>query len=60
MSPLNVCASLERALPNQDLPDVSADGSIAEANEGFDEDLTRTAQTVEKWAGVEVRGKAAG
>jgi 3-hydroxyisobutyrate dehydrogenase-like beta-hydroxyacid dehydrogenase len=34
--------------------------SITEASEGFDADLTRTARTVEKWAGVEIKGKAAG
>jgi 2-hydroxy-3-oxopropionate reductase len=33
--------------------------SITEANEGFDGDLTCAARTVEKWAGVEVKGKAA-
>ena len=33
--------------------------SITEANEGFDGDLTRTARTVENWAGVEIKGKAA-
>lgn len=33
--------------------------AITEANEGFDGDLTCAARTVEKWAGVEVKGKAA-
>jgi 3-hydroxyisobutyrate dehydrogenase-like beta-hydroxyacid dehydrogenase len=30
--------------------------SITEANEGFNGDLTTTARTVEKWAGVEIKG----
>lgn len=33
--------------------------SITEAIEGFDGDFTATARTVEKWAGVEIRGKDA-
>jgi 3-hydroxyisobutyrate dehydrogenase-like beta-hydroxyacid dehydrogenase len=33
--------------------------SITESIEGFDGDLTTTARTVEKWAGVEIKGKAA-
>jgi len=32
--------------------------SITEATEGFDGDLTTTARTVEKWASVEIKGKA--
>lgn len=33
--------------------------SITEAIEGFDGDLTTAARTVENWAGVEIKGKAA-
>ncbi len=33
--------------------------SITESIEGFDGDLTATARTVEKWAGVEIKGRAA-
>lgn len=32
--------------------------AITKASQGFDVDLTRTVCTVEKWAGVEVKGKA--
>jgi 3-hydroxyisobutyrate dehydrogenase-like beta-hydroxyacid dehydrogenase len=32
--------------------------SITKASQGYDADLTRTVCTVEKWAGVEVKGKA--
>jgi hypothetical protein len=32
--------------------------AVTKASQGFDVDLTRTVCTVEKWAGVEIKGKA--